>query len=52
MHYGIVIVPFGEYADPKPIVQLGQAAEAAGWEALFVWDHLAFTMGIPLAIHG
>lgn len=47
MHYGIVIVPFGEYANPKPIVQLGQAAEAAGWEGLFVWDHLAFTMGIP-----
>jgi probable F420-dependent oxidoreductase len=38
---------FGEYADPKPVVQLAQAADAAGWEGLFVWDHLAFTMGIP-----
>jgi probable F420-dependent oxidoreductase len=47
MHYGIVVVTFGLYADPKYVVQLGQAAEAAGWEGLFVWDHLAFTMGIP-----
>lgn len=46
MHYGIVVVTFGQYADPKYVVQLGQAAEAAVWESLFVWDHLAFTLGI------
>lgn len=47
MHHGIVVVPFGQYADPNYVVQLGQAAEVAGWEGLFVWDHLAFTWGIP-----
>jgi alkanesulfonate monooxygenase SsuD/methylene tetrahydromethanopterin reductase-like flavin-dependent oxidoreductase (luciferase family) len=47
MRHGIAVVPFGLYADPNYVVQLGQAAEAAGWESLFVWDHLAFTIGIP-----
>lgn len=47
MRYGIVVVPFGIYADPKNVVKLGQAADSAGWEALFVWDHLAFTWGVP-----
>jgi probable F420-dependent oxidoreductase len=47
MHYGINIANLGEYADPRIIVQLAQAAEAAGWEALFVWDHLAFAWSVP-----
>ena len=47
MRYGIEVIPLGPYADPRPVVQLAQAAEAAGWEALFVWDHLAFVWGMP-----
>lgn len=47
MRYGIVVVTFGSYANPKNVVQLGEAAESAGWEGLFVWDHLAFTWGVP-----
>ncbi len=47
MHYAIEIVPFGEYADPCKVIPLAQAAEAAGWEGLFVWDHLAYVFGFP-----
>ena len=47
MHFGIEVVNFGPYADPRPVVQLARAAEAAGWEGLFVWDHLAFALEIP-----
>ncbi len=47
MRYGIEIVPFGPYADPRPVVKLAQAAEAAGWESLFVWDHLGYVWGMP-----
>lgn len=47
MHYAIEVVPFGEYADPLNVVRLAQAAEAAGWEGLFVWDHLSYNLGYP-----
>jgi probable F420-dependent oxidoreductase len=47
MHYGINVATLGDYANPRLIVPLAQAAEAAGWEGLFVWDHLAFAWGVP-----
>lgn len=47
MKYGIDLVTFGEYADPRNVVPLAQAAEAAGWDGFFVWDHLAFAWGVP-----
>lgn len=47
MHYGIEIVPFGEFGDPHVVMRLAQAAEAAGWEGLFLWDHLAYVFGWP-----
>lgn len=37
----------GDYANPRNVARLGQAAEAAGWDGLFVWDHLAFVWGSP-----
>ncbi|HSM58591.1 MAG TPA: TIGR03619 family F420-dependent LLM class oxidoreductase [Candidatus Sulfomarinibacteraceae bacterium] len=47
MHFGIEVVTLGEYADPRLVVRLARAAEGAGWEALFVWDHLGFAWGAP-----
>lgn len=49
MRYGIEIVPLGDYADPLNAMQLAQIAESAGWEALLVWDHLAYVWGAPPA---
>jgi alkanesulfonate monooxygenase SsuD/methylene tetrahydromethanopterin reductase-like flavin-dependent oxidoreductase (luciferase family) len=49
MKYAIEVVPFGEYAHPKLIVELARAAEEAGWDALFLWDHLGFVWGMPSA---
>jgi hypothetical protein len=40
MHYGIEVVPFGDFSDPRQIVTLAKTAEAAGWEGLWVWDHV------------
>jgi alkanesulfonate monooxygenase SsuD/methylene tetrahydromethanopterin reductase-like flavin-dependent oxidoreductase (luciferase family) len=31
---------FGDFADPRAVAQVAVAAEAAGWDALFVWDHV------------
>jgi len=47
MHYAIEIVPFGEFGEPQVVLRLAQAAEAAGWEGLFLWDHLAYVFGWP-----
>lgn len=47
MKHGISIATLGKYADPRPVVELARAAEVAGWEGLFVWDHLAFAWGVP-----
>jgi probable F420-dependent oxidoreductase len=47
MHYGIEVVTLGDYADPRLVVKLAQAAETAGWEGIFVWDHLGFVWGGP-----
>ena len=33
----------GDYGDPRLLVELAQQAEEAGWDGLFVWDHLAYS---------
>ena len=45
MRYGVEIVPFGTFADPRLVMQFARAAEAAGWEGLLVWDHVTFPYG-------
>jgi len=47
MNYGIEVVNLGKYADPHLVVTLAQAAERAGWEGVFVWDHLGFVWNTP-----
>jgi alkanesulfonate monooxygenase SsuD/methylene tetrahydromethanopterin reductase-like flavin-dependent oxidoreductase (luciferase family) len=33
---------FGELAEPGLVADLGAEAEAAGWDGLFVWDHMLY----------
>ena len=47
MRYGIVMSNLDDYADPRQAVSLARAAEEAGWEGFFVWDHLGFVWGAP-----
>jgi alkanesulfonate monooxygenase SsuD/methylene tetrahydromethanopterin reductase-like flavin-dependent oxidoreductase (luciferase family) len=49
MRYGICLANIGSFADPRVAVRFAQAAEASGWEGVFVWDHLAFVWGPPAA---
>lgn len=49
MRFGLACANIGSYADPRAIVRVAQAAERAGWEAVLVWDHLAFVWGVPAA---
>jgi alkanesulfonate monooxygenase SsuD/methylene tetrahydromethanopterin reductase-like flavin-dependent oxidoreductase (luciferase family) len=42
MRYAINMPNFGEYADPRAVAELARLAEEAGWDGLFVWDHVTF----------
>ncbi|HXH79812.1 LLM class flavin-dependent oxidoreductase [Nocardioides sp.] len=39
---GLFVAPFDPLADPRVIGDLAAAAEAAGWDGFFVWDHLQY----------
>jgi alkanesulfonate monooxygenase SsuD/methylene tetrahydromethanopterin reductase-like flavin-dependent oxidoreductase (luciferase family) len=48
MRFGLSLGTLGPFADPRESVRVAQAAEEAGWEAFFVWDHLAWaSYGAP-----
>lgn len=40
MRFAVNVPNFGDYADPRLIASLAADAEAAGWDGLFVWDHI------------
>lgn len=47
MRYGIDLTGFGSYADARTVARVAAAAEEAGWDGLFLWDHLAWAFGFP-----
>ncbi|HEY6963304.1 MAG TPA: LLM class flavin-dependent oxidoreductase [Gaiellaceae bacterium] len=50
MRFGLQLCTLGAFADPRETMRVAVAAEEAGWEALLVWDHLAWaSMGAPSA---
>ena len=42
MRYGLSLPPFDELADPFVMADLARRAEAAGWDGLFLWDHVQY----------
>ncbi|WP_431985853.1 LLM class flavin-dependent oxidoreductase [Streptomyces griseoflavus] len=40
MKQGLYVPNVGHYADPRRLAAYAVAAEASGWDGLFVWDHL------------
>jgi alkanesulfonate monooxygenase SsuD/methylene tetrahydromethanopterin reductase-like flavin-dependent oxidoreductase (luciferase family) len=47
VRYGIDLVNFGAFADPRRVVEAATLAEESGWDGLFLWDHLAYVWGPP-----
>jgi alkanesulfonate monooxygenase SsuD/methylene tetrahydromethanopterin reductase-like flavin-dependent oxidoreductase (luciferase family) len=47
MEFGLCTANIGTYADPRAVARLAVAAERAGWDGVFVWDHLGFVWGPP-----
>jgi alkanesulfonate monooxygenase SsuD/methylene tetrahydromethanopterin reductase-like flavin-dependent oxidoreductase (luciferase family) len=42
MKQGLFLAPFDELVDPRLLSDLGARAEAAGWDGVFLWDHVAY----------
>ena len=40
MRFSINIPNFGDFADARTVATVAAAAEQAGWDGLFVWDHV------------
>jgi alkanesulfonate monooxygenase SsuD/methylene tetrahydromethanopterin reductase-like flavin-dependent oxidoreductase (luciferase family) len=40
MRYGIHIPNFGPFGDARVLARLAAEAEAAGWDGVFIWDHV------------
>jgi len=49
MKYAIDIPNFGDFADPRLTQQVARDAEEAGWDAVWVWDHVWRDEGVPYA---
>lgn len=50
MRHALFLPPFGELADPSVLVDIAIAAEASGWDGLFLWDHVLRPASEPSAI--
>ena len=42
MKRGLFIAPFDELVDPRLLADLATAAEARGWDGIFLWDHIRY----------
>ena len=42
MSTGVFLPPFDELADPVLVATLAAEAEVAGWDGIFLWDHIAY----------
>jgi len=40
VRFSVNIPNFGDFADPRTVARVATAAEEAGWDGLFVWDHV------------
>jgi alkanesulfonate monooxygenase SsuD/methylene tetrahydromethanopterin reductase-like flavin-dependent oxidoreductase (luciferase family) len=45
---GVYLPPFGPFGHPSVLVDLAVRAEAAGWDGVFLWDHVV-TEAMPIA---
>lgn len=40
MRYSVNVPNFGDFQDPRVVAKLARKAEEAGWDGLWVWDHV------------
>lgn len=47
MRFGVSVPNIGEL---DTLIELGVAADAAGWDGFFLWDHLRFSRDFPVTV--
>jgi len=47
MKYALYVPPFASFGDVHYLVELATTAEAAGWDGMFLWDHILFEEDVP-----
>jgi len=52
MRFAVDVPNFGDFADPRVVADLARRAEAAGWDGLFVWDHVTHRKELRRKIAG
>jgi alkanesulfonate monooxygenase SsuD/methylene tetrahydromethanopterin reductase-like flavin-dependent oxidoreductase (luciferase family) len=50
VRHALFVPPFGELSDPNVLVEVAVAAEEAGWDGMFLWDHLFRPPGQPVEV--
>jgi len=50
MRFAVDVPNFGDFADPRVVADLARRAEQAGWDGLFVWDHVTHRKVLRRAI--
>ena len=48
MKYGLSVPHFGDCADARLLAAWAKAAEKAGWDGFFMWDHVALDWPDPV----
>jgi alkanesulfonate monooxygenase SsuD/methylene tetrahydromethanopterin reductase-like flavin-dependent oxidoreductase (luciferase family) len=46
MHYGVTLPNMYLGDDPRVMVELGEQAEAAGWDGVFIWDAVHIVLSV------
>ncbi len=50
MRTALYVPTHGDYGDPQRLLALAEAAEAAGYDGFFIWDHLVLAPGAALPL--
>jgi alkanesulfonate monooxygenase SsuD/methylene tetrahydromethanopterin reductase-like flavin-dependent oxidoreductase (luciferase family) len=50
MQYGLYLPNFGDETNPKALAELAKAAEEAGWDGFFLWDHMLYSKNQKLRV--
>lgn len=48
MRHAVYLPPFGSFGDVHALIDLAVAAEEAGWDGFFLWDHIQYEEPVPL----
>jgi alkanesulfonate monooxygenase SsuD/methylene tetrahydromethanopterin reductase-like flavin-dependent oxidoreductase (luciferase family) len=49
VRHAIYLPPIGSFGDVHALVDLAVAAEDAGWDGFFLWDHIQYGAPVPLS---